>query len=328
MILGKEFEMKYLEKTLKYNDDFIFSFTLIPNGEFLPGIEKPLPPTGTYWKGIFFVVISLIGIYFSKIFNKNFSLLQFIFFCFFSGFGIFGVFYLILVKKNWSYFDISKNLYDKTDYNQKNMNRVFIENSFFLGQTEITQRQFKAVMGFNPSSVIGEEFPVHNVELDEAQRFCKKISPFLGEEIRLPTELEWEYACKINFSISGIASFSEFLDAHGWYKKNSGNSLHQISRKGKTCLNLFDMNGNVWEWCCPAYSFRDKNLLVTPASLVDVETKYTILKGGMFSSEENQCKPSFRQLEKIPLSALILARKNNFYGFRICFSSCVSPQKK
>ena len=123
---------------------------------------------------------------------------------------------------------------------------------FFMGETEVTQALWKAVMGTNPSNWKGDNLPVEQVSWDDAQEFIAKLNRLTGKNYKLPTEAEWEYAAgggsTVRTKWAGTNNESS-LDNYGWYGKNSNEQTHSVSTKSPNGLGLYDMSGNVWEWC-------------------------------------------------------------------------------
>ena len=128
------------------------------------------------------------------------------------------------------------------------LTRVRISRGFYLGKHEVTQAEWQAVMGRNPSAFdeCGPDCPVENVSWEDVQEFIRKLNAAVGEErYRLPTEAEWEYAARAGTSGD---RYSEDLDAIAWYDGNSGGRTHPVGRKAPNAWGLHDMLGNVWEW--------------------------------------------------------------------------------
>ena len=120
---------------------------------------------------------------------------------------------------------------------------------FYMSKYEVTQAQYKAVMGANPSNFKGDDLPVDSVKWNDAVEFCRKLSALTGRQYRLPTEAEWEYACRAGTS----GPYAGSIDAMAWYSANSGSQTHPVGQKQPNGFGLYDMNGNVWEWCQSLY---------------------------------------------------------------------------
>ena len=126
---------------------------------------------------------------------------------------------------------------------------------FHIGETEVTQAQWKAVMGTNPSNWKGDDLPVEQVSWNEAVQFCEKLSQMTGKTYRLPTEAEWEYAARGGQQADGTKyAGSSTIGDVAWYTSNSGSKTHPVGQKQPNALGLYDMSGNVYEWCSDWYS--------------------------------------------------------------------------
>ena len=136
-------------------------------------------------------------------------------------------------------------------------------NGFWIGRHEVTQQQWRRLMGNNPSDAkrCGNQCPVEEVSWNEAVEFAKKLSAKTGYLFRLPTEAEWEYACRSRGKKQPYAG-AESVDALAWYKENADGSPHAVGRKLPNDLGIFDMSGNVWEWCLDSFD-KDAYLKAT-----------------------------------------------------------------
>ena len=147
--------------------------------------------------------------------------------------------------------------------NEKPWHQVTLTNDYFIGKYEVTQSLWQAVMGSNPSSFKGDNLPVENISWIDCQEFIRKINSVSGKSFRLPTEAEWEYAARGGkYSRNYLYSGSDNISDVAWYKDNSGGVTHPVGLKQPNELGLFDMSGNVNEWCQDwfgAYSSSPKN---------------------------------------------------------------------
>ena len=142
---------------------------------------------------------------------------------------------------------------------KNNDEEVTISNPYYLGVFEVTQDEFLRVMGNNPSKFKGARNPVEKVSWDDAVSFCKKLSELpeekaAGREYRLPTEVEWEYAYRAGSkTVYSFGDSLETLREYAWFNENSGRMTHPVGEKKSNAWGLYDMLGNVFEWCQDVY---------------------------------------------------------------------------
>ena len=176
--------------------------------------------------------------------------------------------------------------------NEKPAHSVTVS-SYYMGETEVTQALWKAVVGNSPSYFKGDNLPVEQVSWDDAQEFIVNLNRLTGRTFRLPTEAEWEYAARGGSKSRGYKySGSDSIDAVGWYWYNSEEKSHVVKGKQANELGLYDMNGNVWELCSDRYveysteSQRDLGGLSIGSDYVQ--------RGGGWGNFEEHCRVSNR----------------------------------
>jgi formylglycine-generating enzyme required for sulfatase activity len=134
---------------------------------------------------------------------------------------------------------------------EKPLHSVTISKGFYMGKFEVTQKEWVAIMGSNPSYFEGDNRPVERVSWNDVQEFIKKLNAKEGgDKYRLPTEAEWEYACRAGSNGKWHFGDNENqLGDYAWYTANSGNETKPVGQKKPNAFGLHDMHGNVWEWC-------------------------------------------------------------------------------
>ena len=180
-------------------------------------------------------------------------------------------------------------------------------NDYYMGKTEVTQALWKAVMNDNPSYFKGDELPVERVSWNDVQAFIRKLNQLTGETFRLPTEAEWEYAA------SGGKKPRDYYQSTGegaWSVENSDNKTHAVKTKSANELGLYDMRGNVWEWCQDLFETKDDAKKNTKGSSGGSNR---VLRGGSWCDNTRNCSVSSR-IAGGPND------KENFIGFRLCRS--------
>ena len=178
------------------------------------------------------------------------------------------------------------------DSDEKPVHRVTL-NSYSIGKYEVTQDLWEAVMGSNPSDFKGSRRPVEEVSWNDCQDFIRKLNELTGANFRLPTEAEWEFAARGGNSSRGYKySGSNTLDNVAWYRDNSGSETHDVGTKSPNELGLYDMSGNVWEWC------NDRDGRYSSSSQTDPKGASSgsirVIRGGGWSNNARICRVSNR----------------------------------
>ena len=175
--------------------------------------------------------------------------------------------------------------------------------SYYIGETVVTQALWEAVMGSNPSFLRGSDRPVENVSWDACQEFIKRLNSMTGRHFRLPTEAEWEFAARGGNKSRGYKySGSNTLERVAWYNANSGGETHPVKEKQANELGLYDMSGNVNEWCQDWYrSYSSSSQTTSPGC---------VYRGGSWYDNARNCRVSYRNFDMPEISC-------NGIGFRL-----------
>ncbi|MBI4879763.1 MAG: formylglycine-generating enzyme family protein [Planctomycetes bacterium] len=200
--------------------------------------------------------------------------------------------------------------------NEGPRHRVQITKPFLLGKTEVTQGEWRAVMGTAPWSgesnvVEGDDYPAMCASWEDANEFCGRLGEKEGVTYRLPTEAEWEYACR-----AGTETRFSFGDDEGqlgqyaWYGRDIFGHAEPVGRKKPNPWGLFDMHGNVWEWCADVYDKRydERSPAADPVNTAGGGLRS--LRGGAWPLNPRDCRSAFR-VRFDPVN------RNVFSGFRV-----------
>ena len=183
--------------------------------------------------------------------------------------------------------------------------RVKISCGFYLGKFEVTQAQWERVMGSNPSGFknAGRNAPVENVSWDDCQAFCRKA----GSGLRLPTEAEWEYACRAGTT----GAFAGDVDRIAWYDDNGGSTTHPVGQKLQNAWGLYDMCGNVREWCADGYGAYPADAVTDPQG--DLSAPRRVFRGSHSYDSVRYCRSAYR-------GSWDTSYKTNLLGLRVVFA--------
>lgn len=193
---------------------------------------------------------------------------------------------------------------------EKPVHRVTLDN-YYIGETEVTQALWEAIMGSNPSqNRVGRNYPVNCVSWDDCVEFCQVLSQKTGKRFRLPTEAEWEFAARGgNKSNHYKYSGSNYLHEVAWCLDNSDSISHPVKTKKPNELGIYDMTGNAWEWCsdywCENYSDYSQYNPQGPST-----GEYRVHRGGGWLNLPKSCRISYRYYAK-------QGRRNDYRGLRL-----------
>jgi formylglycine-generating enzyme required for sulfatase activity len=187
--------------------------------------------------------------------------------------------------------------------------QVTISSGLWMGKYQVTQRQYQQLMGDNPSLFkgAGPDAPVEQMDWNHAKSFCEKLQTRLPAELRsgtarLPTEAEWEYACRAGTT----GPCAGELDKMGWYDKNSNGTTHPVGQKLPNAWDLYDMHGNVWEWCWDGRREYTENAVTDPEGAGSSRA----LRGGSWLNHARLCRSAYRLFSAPDVRNVIL-------GFRV-----------
>ncbi len=181
--------------------------------------------------------------------------------------------------------------------------------SYYIGKTEVTQALWKAVMGSNPSDFNGDNLPVECVSWNDCQAFIRKLNALTGQNFRLPTEAEWEFACRGGNNSRGYKySGSNYIDNVAWYTDNSGKKTHPVATKSPNELGIYDMSGNVLEWCSDWKGDYSSGAQTNPKGPYD--GSYRVYRGGSWNLIAWDCRSSNRRNSRP-------ARRYGYLGLRL-----------
>jgi formylglycine-generating enzyme required for sulfatase activity len=192
--------------------------------------------------------------------------------------------------------------------------KVTLTQPFYLGKYEVTQEQWEKVMGRNPSNFKGAKNPVENVIWTDCQSFVAKLQEKLpGQPFRLPTEAEWEFACRAGTTGDFCYGDGEgSLAEYAWYDSNANRTTHPVGERKPNAWGLYDMHGNVWEWCADWYGNYPATAVVDPQGASSGSDR--VVRGGSWSMLAGYCRVAYR-------SNFVPGDSGSSMGFRVARSS-------
>ena len=198
------------------------------------------------------------------------------------------------------------------DKDEKPVHQVTLSD-YYIGETEVTQELWQAVMGNNPSKFKGYNHPVEKVSWKDCQAFIQKLNEVTGQTFRLPTEAEWEYAARGGNKSKGYKySGSNNLNDVAWYTDNCGGTHHAVKTRQPNELDIYDMSGNVWEWCNDRYGKYKYDTQTNPTGPTNGSNR--VSRGGSWLHDTWICRVSLRGLNTSGF-------RNDGFGFRLAMDA-------
>lgn len=317
-----------VEKLINLGNEVFIEFVLVPNGRFCMGTPSPIEPNWEDFRSsIRFnraVTISVVVFVFSIFFlwlwrvfrlktKMQISLKNLIIFLIIINIAsVSGV-------KWWKWnnnfnkakveFEIAQTRFKNSENWEKPAHWVIIGSPFYFGKYEISQEQYSVVMGNNPGLPKNPQFPVNGVSWEDAVNFCKKASDKAGVKLRLPTEAEWEFACRGgSLTQFFFGDSTENLNRVAWFSENA-KSIQKVGLKEKNPFGLFDIHGNVWEWCNDSFIAYSLNI---EGNMDGRSHPYSerVLRGGSWGSSGLSCRSACRD-KATPMGS------SRIWGFRL-----------
>jgi formylglycine-generating enzyme required for sulfatase activity len=298
---------------LDLGDGVKMDFVLIPAGKFLMGTPQP----ESFWIGggiliggglLAFALLAamVIGMVRRRSFWPQFSLLWLMAFMSAMSVVAYGGVRWRQAEQAWA----------NSNPHRMPAHEVTLAQPFYMGKFEVTQEQYEKIAKSNPSRFKGARNPVEGVSWDDAQEFCKQMSQKTGRSVRLPSEAEWEYPCRAGTrSRFYSGDKDEDLDRVGWYCENSGERTHPVGEKEPNAFGLFDMHGNVMEWCEDNWHDNYKGAPADGSAWVDNKPGGDrVVRGGSWNYGHGTCRSAYRSRGSPEY-------RNVFIGFRVVLLS-------
>lgn len=206
-----------------------------------------------------------------------------------------------------------------TEYSyEQPIHSVTISKDYYIGETEVTQALWKAVTGYSPTSGgsswsssygLGDSYPAYYISYEDVQSFIKKLNSLTGENFRMPTEAEWEFAARGGNKSKGYNySGSNTIGDVAWYDDNSSSTAHAVKTKAANELGIYDMSGNVWEWCSDWYGTYSSSAQTDPTGPTTGTDRMN--RGGSWNFNATRCRCANR-------GSVTPSYRSNYHGVRL-----------
>ena len=305
-------------KTLDLGNGISLETVLIPAGKFIMGTPEPTVPGETVLVGQAILVMSgllalgLLVVILRQAFAKRqrpkYSLRWLLLFTFVVSVGLYGGVRWHKTSQAWQEFEVAKARYAVANPEEKPAHEVTLQQPYYMGKFVVIQDQYQQVMGTNPSRFRDPSNPMEMVSWNDAQTFCKKLMEKTTQAVRLPTTAEWEYGCRAGTrTLYYSGDTVKDLDRVAWYRLNSKNTTHPVGQKEGNVFGLYDMHGNVFQWCEDFYGEYPKDAVIDPKGPAMGVAR--VARGGSWYSITS-CRSA--SSGKYPADA-----RNAFIGFRV-----------
>jgi formylglycine-generating enzyme required for sulfatase activity len=283
-------------KTLDLGNGVKMELVLVPAGKFVMGTEKPIVgQTIVCVSGGLLLLAAFLVLKARKGRKRTQLRLASAMVALLVGVGVWG-------GVRW-YEDLTHENYP----DEHPAHAVTLTNAFYMGKFAVTQDQYEQIAGTNPSEFKAKDNPVETVSWDNAETFCRKLSETTKRIVRLPSEAEWEYACRAGTSTTYYSGETEKdLERVAWYSANSNRTTHPVGQKQPNAFGLYDMHGNVWQWCEAWYGG-------------DQVDECRLLRGGAWGDDPKLCRSAFRLGDR-PGNGC------SHYGFRVVLVPAAGTQ--
>ena len=314
-------------KSLDLGNGVMLDLVLIPAGQFIMGSPEPAKPNITGEGAVMMThfgfasmlcTVFALGIKSYRKAKLSFSLRWLLLMTIASGVTVGGICRTYLACEQLKSYETERRLYDQLPDNEKPGCPVTHTQPFYMGKYMVTQSQYEAVMGINPSFTRGAQLPVEFVSWTDAEKFCRKLnssSRLQTLEVRLPTEAQWEYACRAGTrTLYYSGNLESDLDTVAWYMANSASNLQPVGLKKPNAFGLFDMHGNALQWCQDTFTYHyDTRPSIDP---VNNKGEGRIVRGSCVVDSPESCRASHRNWNNL---------NNDFGSGRHSFRVVVVP---
>ncbi len=275
---------------------------LIPSARYLMGTRIPEAPLDTVLQekwvtavGVLFLVLIAVPIFVTTITKRGrpqISLARFLAATISCSVILLGLVRWRDANERLARYHVELSRFNAATADERPEHEVTLAHPFYLGTFLVTQEQYAAVTGKSPSKFSGKRLPVESLTFDDAREFCKQLSNSTGMTVRLPREAEWEFACRAGSDSAYYTGESESdLGKVGWYKGNSGGKTHDVGLFEPNAFGLYDMHGNVLEWCEDRYlPYRIGGVVDEPAEDSNAMTQWHVMRGGCWYTSAITCR--------------------------------------